>query len=165
MAFKPSENSLPCPGAPILVPYEALHLIHRMDMTVEDHRVSHDVLVETVGRCLGLLYVNNGIFGSCNPGWIQRSMNILFSHFRSYVLAAKVAESHTMTCQPRSLQEGMLEEAMALKCTSLGDSYRVRLKRQMSCPECGVELTDVSITAHRLCMHRMGFCIAERSGW
>ena len=40
-----------------------------------------------------------------------------------------------------------------LKCTGVGDSYWVRLQRRISCPECGVELTAGSMTAHRRCMH------------
>ena len=47
----------------------------------------------------------------------------------------------------------MSEEAMALKCTGVGDSYQVRLQSQIPCPECGVELTAGSMAAHRCRMH------------
>ena len=48
---------------------------------------------------------------------------------------------------------------MALKCTGLGNSYRVRLQRRISCPECRVELTAGSMTAHRCCMYSMELVI------
>ena len=75
-------------------------------------------------------------------------MNVLVGLFISYVLVANVAKSYTVTCQPGALQTGMLEEAMALKFTGVGDSYRVRIQRRIPCPECGVNLTMRSMTAH-----------------
>ena len=35
-----------------------------LDMTVEDQRVDHDGLGETVGRCLGVFYADDGMVGS-----------------------------------------------------------------------------------------------------
>ena len=40
----------------------------------------------------------------------------------SYGLAANVAKSRKMTCQPGALLVGMSEEAMALNFTGVGDS-------------------------------------------
>ena len=54
-------------------------------------------------------------------------MNVLVGLFRRYGLAANVAKSHTMTCQTGALRVGMLEEAMALNCTRVGDLSRVIL--------------------------------------
>ena len=48
----------------------------------------------------------------------------------------------------------MLEEAKAMKCMGVGDSYQVRLQRRIPCPEYGVDLTVVSMTSHRRHMHR-----------
>ena len=42
---------------------------------------------------------------------------------------------------------------MVLKCTGVGDSYQVRPRRRIPCPECEVELTVGSTTEHRCCMH------------
>ena len=42
---------------------------------------------------------------------------------------------------------------MALNCTGVGDSYQVILQRQISCLECGVEITMGSMTEHRCRMH------------
>ena len=72
-------------------------------MRVEDQRVAHDSMVETVGRCLGVFYDNNGMVGSRNPKWLHHAMNVLVGLFRRYGLAANVAKSHTMTCQPDAL--------------------------------------------------------------
>ena len=81
-------------------------------MIVEDHKVAHDGLGETVGRCLVLFYENNGMVRSRNLEWLQHKMNILVGLFRRYGLAANVAKSRTMTCQPGSLRAGMSKEAM-----------------------------------------------------
>ena len=65
--------------------------------------------------------------GSRDPDWLQYATDILIGLFRRYGLAANVDKSHMMTCKPRALRAGMSYEAMALKCTVVGDSYRVRL--------------------------------------
>ena len=101
---------------------------------VEDQRVSHDGLGETVRRCLGVFYADYGMVGSHESDWLQHAMNILVGIFRRYGLAANISNSSTITLQPRVLQVGMLEEAMAQKCTGVGDSYRVRLRRWIPCP-------------------------------
>ena len=96
-------------------------------MTVEDQRVAHDGLRETLGRCLGVFYADDGMFGSRDLDWLNYAMNVLFSFFRRYGLAANVAKSCMMKCQTGSIQAGMSEEAMAMKCTGVRDSYQVRL--------------------------------------
>ena len=55
--------------------------------------MAHDGPGETVGRCLGVFYVDNGMVGSRDSDWIWHAMNILFGLFRIYVLAANVAKS------------------------------------------------------------------------
>ena len=94
-----------------------------LDMTVDEHRVDNEGQVETVGRFLGVFYSNNVMVGSRNLDWIQHAMNVLVGLFRRYGLTANVANSCTMTCQPGALTAGMLEKAMELKCTGLGDLY------------------------------------------
>ena len=98
-----------------------------LTMIVEDQRVDHGGLGETIGRCLGVLYAEDGMVVSQDADWMQRSMNILVGLFLRYVLAANVAKSCTMTCQHGALRLGMSEEANDLKCTGVGDSYRVRI--------------------------------------
>ena len=51
-------------------------------------------------------------------------MNVLVGFFRRYGLAANVAKSRAITCQPSTLRTGMSEEDMALKCMGVGDSYQ-----------------------------------------
>ena len=115
--------------------------------------MDHEGLGETVGRCLGLFYAHNGMFVSRISDWLQHTMNVLVGLFIKYVLAANVTKSRIMTCHPGALRAGMSEEAMALKCTGVGDSYQVRLRRRIPFPECGVELTSGSMMAHRCRMH------------
>ena len=97
-------------------------------MTVEDQRVAYDGLGETVGRCLGAFYADDGMVGSRDPDWLQHVMNVLFGLFQMYGLAANVVKSRTMTCQLGALRPGMSEEAKALKCTGVGDSPGETLK-------------------------------------
>ena len=92
-------------------------------MMVEDQREDQYGMGETVEQCVGILYAGNGMFGSRERDWLQHAMNVLVGLFRMYGLVANIIKSCKMTCQPRSLQAGMLEEAMALKCTGVGDSY------------------------------------------
>ena len=66
-------------------------------MTVEDKRVAHDGLGETVGWFLGVFYSGDGMVVSRNPDWLQYATNILVGLFRRYGLAANVAKSCTMT--------------------------------------------------------------------
>ena len=86
----------------------------RLTITTEDQRVDHDRLGETVGRCLGVFYANDGMVGSRDAEWMQQLMNILVGLFRRYFLAANIAKSRTMRCQPGALRSGMSEDAKAL---------------------------------------------------
>ena len=102
--------------------------------TVEDQRVAQDGLGDTVRRCVGFFYADDGMVGSRNPDWMKYKMNVLVELFRRYGLVSNAAKSHKMTCEPRELRAGISEEAMALKCTGMGYSYRVRLRRRIPCP-------------------------------
>ena len=84
-------------------------------MTVEYQRVYHGRLIDTIGRRLGVFYTDDIMVGSRYSDWLQHAMNILVGLFRRYFLVANIAKSRTITCQPRSLQAGMSEGAMALK--------------------------------------------------
>ena len=86
-----------------------------MAMTVEDQRVVHDGLGDTIGRFLGVFYAKNAMVGSRDSDWLQHATNVLVGLFRRYSLGANVAKSRTMTCQNGALRAGMSEEAMALK--------------------------------------------------
>ena len=78
-------------------------------------------LLETAGQCVVVFYEDDGVVGLCDPDWLQHVINVLVGLFRRYGLVANIVKSCKMTCQPRSLQAGMSEGAMALKCTGVGD--------------------------------------------
>ena len=122
-------------------------------MTVEYQRVAQDLLGETVGRCVGVFYAGDDMVILHDSDWLQHAMNVLVGLFRRYVLVSNIPKSHIMTLHTGELRAGMSEEAMALKCTGVGDSYQVRLRRRIPCPEFEVELTTGSMTAHRRRMH------------
>ena len=50
-------------------------------ITVEEHRVAHDGLEDTVGRCLGVFYADDGMVISRYVGWLKHSMNFIVSLF------------------------------------------------------------------------------------
>ena len=100
-------------------------------MPVEYQRMDHDGMGETIGRCLGVFHAEDGMAGSSNSDWLQHAINVLIGLFRRYGLEANVAKSGTMPCHTGALRTGMSEEAMVLKCTGVGDSYRVRLRRRI----------------------------------
>ena len=109
-------------------------IITWMAMTVEYQRVVQDGLGKTVGQCGGVLYSCNCMVISSKPDWLQHAMNALVGLFRSYGLAANFTKSLTITCHPRALRLGMSDEAMALKCARVRDSYRVIIQRRIPCP-------------------------------
>ena len=65
-------------------------------MTVEDQRVAHDGLGETVGRCLVVFYSKNSMVVSRDSDWLQNKMNVLVCLFRRYGQADNISKSHTM---------------------------------------------------------------------
>ena len=84
-------------------------------MTVDDHRVAHNRMVEAIGRSLGVFYANVGIVGSIDSEWLQHLTNFLAGLFRRYGLAANVPKSRMMTCQPGALRSDISEESNAMK--------------------------------------------------
>ena len=93
--------------------------------------MAHDGLGGNVGWCLGVLYANDGMADSRDTEWTQHAINVLVGLFRRYGIEANVANSLTMSCQPGALRSGMPEEDKALKCTGVGELYRVRLRRRI----------------------------------
>ena len=116
--------------------------------------MAHDGLGETVGRCLRVFYADYGMDGPRDPEWLQHAMNVLVGLFIRYGLTANVTKSRTITCQPGALRAGILEKAVVLKYMGVGDSYQVRLRRQIPCLKCGFELMTGSMMSHRRRMHR-----------
>ena len=60
---------------------------------------------------------------SRNLDWLHHVVNVMVGLFRRYSLSDNVAKSRKMTCYCGALRAGILEEAMALKCTRVGDSH------------------------------------------
>ena len=103
--------------------------------------MDHNRMGEASGIFLGFFYANEGMVGSIDSEWLQKFMDVLFGLFQQYGRVDNFAKPRTMTCQPGALRSGMSEEDKDLKCRGVGDSYLMRLRRQISCPECGAELT------------------------
>ena len=108
---------------------------------------------ENVHCCLVFFYADYGTVVSRYSDWLQYYMNVLISLFWRYGLKANIAKSHTMTCQNGKLRSGMSEEAGERKYTGVGDYYRKRLRKRITCPEFGFKITTGSMIAHRSRMH------------
>ena len=75
-------------------------------MTVEDQRVAHYGMGDTVGRFLVFFHADTVMVCSHDPDWMQHTMNAIVVLFRRYGLVANVTKSRTMICQPGTLREG-----------------------------------------------------------
>ena len=85
--------------------------------------------------------------------WIQVALNMIISLFRRYGLVANVSKSNSITCHPGEIQSGMLEELVGRQCMVRGDTCREILRRRIPFPECGVDLTGLSMTVHQQHIH------------
>ena len=100
-------------------------------MTVEDHRVAHDGLLDTVRRCLGVFYADECMVVSQDADWLQHLMNVLVGLFQRYGIAANFSKARITMYHAGALRSGMYGEAKALKCTAVGKLYWLRLRRQI----------------------------------
>ena len=96
-------------------------------MTVDDQRVVHYGLGETARWCLGVFYANYRMMVSQDADRLQHVMSFLVGLFQRHGLTTKLAKPRTMKFQNDALQLGMSMESKYLRCTGMGDSYRVRL--------------------------------------
>ena len=100
-------------------------------MSVKDQAVAHEGMGLNLGRCLVVIYANNGIIRSQESEWLQNAVNVLICLCSWYGIIANVTKSQTMTYQPRSIWLGMSEEAVVRQCTGVGVSYRELLQRRI----------------------------------
>ena len=73
--------------------------------------------------------------------------------FRRIILEANIEKSKKMVFQPGVIWYGMSAEAFARRGTEEGASCRDRLRLQIPCPKCGVEVTAGTLADHRIRMH------------
>ena len=76
-------------------------------MAVEEQRVAHKKMVETVRRFLGVFYADYGIVFSRESECLQNLMNILVGLFFWYGLTANISKYCTLICQPGALWLGI----------------------------------------------------------
>ena len=81
-------------------------------MTVEDQLAAQEGLGLAVGRCLGLLYTDDGMVESRDTEWLQGALNVLIGLLLWYRMVSNAAKSKAMTFQTGTLQSEMLEEAV-----------------------------------------------------
>ena len=73
--------------------------------------------------------------------------------FQRIRLAANITKLKTITCQPGAIRLGMAEEAFCCRSNGEGETYQELLRRRVSCPDCGAEMTAGSLTDHRWRIH------------
>ena len=110
-------------------------------------------LGHTVADRLSILYADDGLLGARDDEWLQGSLNVLVSLFRRFGLQANVTKTKAMTCFPGATRQGISPESYARRMTGVGDTYRERLRRRVTCPECNKELAAGSLRQHRRMAH------------
>ena len=86
--------------------------------------MAQEGLVLNSGIFLGVFYAKNGMIGARYSEWLQNALNVLVGLFHRYGIVTNVAKFWTMTCQPKSLKSGMLEEVVGPRYIFLVASYR-----------------------------------------
>ena len=76
----------------------------------------------------------NNLVESQDLEWLQVPLNMIISLFHQYGLVANVAKSKATACQPGTIQYRMSEEAMRLRGTGRGETYRERFRIRTPCP-------------------------------
>ena len=66
---------------------------------------------------------------------------------------SNVKKSNTMTFQSGVIHTGMSEESVSLRSKVEGATYWEGMKWLTPSPDCGVELTDGSMTSHHRLLH------------
>ena len=67
-------------------------------LTVEDQLAAQEVLGLDIGRCMGLLYADDGVVGLQDLEWLQGALNVFIGLFRWYGMVENVAKHKAMTC-------------------------------------------------------------------
>ena len=81
-------------------------------LTTDNRLVAQEGIGLEVRMCLGLFYADGNVVGSRDLEWLQGAMNVLIGLFRRYGLVTNFVKSKAMTCQPGTLQSGMLEKSV-----------------------------------------------------
>ena len=98
-------------ASPTLFNVEVYSVVRNcMSLIVEDNSATNEILGMSVGRYMGMFYADDGIVVSRDPEWIQGAINVLIELFRKVILMANLEKSKTMTCKPRDIFTGTLEE-------------------------------------------------------
>ena len=96
-----------------------------------------------------LLYADNGMVVSLDPGWLQSAFTALAAIFDRVGLTTNFGKTLSMACQP--CQVGAVnrtEEAYSWRITGEGRSYAERQRERVACGECGEFLAIGSMSSH-----------------
>jgi Reverse transcriptase (RNA-dependent DNA polymerase) len=102
----------------------------------------------TIAFRLGLLYADDTLIGSRNAPWLQTALQSLVDIFARLGLEANASKTKTMMCLPALIRTGYSYAAFRRYHTGDAPSYRERQQMRMTCPVCGKELNQSSLTQH-----------------
>ena len=101
---------------------------HWLSLTMENLSETHGDVGETVVQKWGIIYANDGMFGSHNPEWLHKVIKVLIGLFRRIILEANIENSKKMNCHPGSIWSGMSAEKFTRRSTGEGANYHGCLK-------------------------------------
>ena len=110
-----------------------------------------------------LFNAHNGMVASSDPRWLQGAFNTLVGLFDRVGLRKKFGKTVGMVYQPFQVAGNLSEAAYGRRVTGEGSTYKERLKRQVSCRECGEFLAAGYLTSHIMTQH--GRVAETRQRW
>ena len=95
-----------------------------------------------------ILYADDGMIASTNPGCNQTTFEMLMGTFDWVGLKTNARKTGGMGCHPCQAAGVREDEAYTRRMTGTGRSYKKRQQEWVSCPESGKDLTRGSLYAH-----------------
>ena len=108
---------------------------------------------ENITDRAALFYADDGLIASPDKEWLQQSFTVLVDLFARVGLRTNTDKTKVMVMLPASIRTYYSEHAYKRKLDGVGDTYRQRKRRRVSCTECGKDLSAGSIVSHMRSQH------------
>ena len=102
---------------------------------------------------MALFYTYDGMVDLYDPQWLQGAFNTLVSLFDRVGLRTNFGKTVGMVCHYFQAAGNLMEVEYGRRVTGEGPTYRERLKRQVSCRDCGGLMALVSLMSHLMTQH------------
>ena len=97
---------------------------------MEDKALIQYGLGNTVGKRLGVFYIDNGILVLQDPEQLQRALNALIELFQSFEFSSNVGKLKMMMCQTGDIRLGLSKEVFGRRSTGDAATYQERLRKK-----------------------------------